>query len=156
MYLDETLRVRPGFESPHASLPLTRWLMRVFGAVVQVPMLPVDYTGHHDSFRSCVAAQLVGYDHPRTTMIVGPQQLAEESHSRESITLWLNENIDDNAVLIHRSPEVMPHTIDLQEHLIEMPLVPGPGTTFSQACRVQVAELVAPAPDGFVADQHPS
>ena len=156
MYLDETLRVLPGFEAPHASLPLTRWLMRVFGAVVQVSMLPVDYAGHHHSFRSCVAAQLVGYDHPGTTMIVCPQQLKEESHSRESITLWLNENIDDNAVLINRSPEVMPHTIDLQEHLIEMPLVPGPGTTFSQACRVQVAELVAPAPNAFVADQHPS
>ena len=97
MYLDETLRMLPGFEAPHASLPLTRWLMRVFGAVVQVSMLPVDYARHHDSFRRCVATQLVGYDHPRTTMIVGPQQLAEESHSSESITLWLNENINDNA-----------------------------------------------------------
>src|SRR5688500_14553426 len=87
----------PGFEAPHASLPLTRWLMRVFGAVVQVSMRPVDYAGHHHSFRRCVATQLVGYDHPRTTMIVGPQQLAEESHSSESITLWLNENINDNA-----------------------------------------------------------
>jgi hypothetical protein len=35
VYLDETLRVLPGFEAPHASLPLTRWLMRVFGEVVQ-------------------------------------------------------------------------------------------------------------------------
>ena len=56
MYLDETLRVLPGFEQPHASLPLTRWLMRVFGAVVQVSMLPVDYAGHHHSFRSTVAS----------------------------------------------------------------------------------------------------
>ena len=34
VYLDETLGVLPGFEPAHASLPFTRRLMGVLGAVV--------------------------------------------------------------------------------------------------------------------------
>jgi hypothetical protein len=46
VHLEESLGVPPGPEAPHASLPLTRWLMRVFGAVVQVSMLPMSHAGH--------------------------------------------------------------------------------------------------------------
>ena len=104
VHLDEALRVPGGLEPPHASLPLTRRLMRVLSPVVQVPVLPVSNARHHDSFGRSVAPQFIGHDHARTAMARGPQQLAEESHSRESVPLWLDENVDDDAVLIDGAP----------------------------------------------------
>ena|SRR5688572_22385140 len=91
MHLDEALRLPPGFEPAHASLPFARRLMRVLGPVVQVSMLPVCHAGHHDPLRRRVAAQLVGYDHSRTTTAVGLQQLAEEPHSRKAVALRLDQ-----------------------------------------------------------------
>lgn len=156
VHFDEALRLPGGLEAPHALLSFACRLMRVLGPVVQIPVLPVSDAGHDHSFRGCVAAQLVRYDHPRTTATVGLQQLAEESHGCETVSLWLDQNIDHNTFLIHGPPQIMPHTINVQKHLIEMPLVAGPVTSSSQARRVQVAELFTPAPDAFIANQHPA
>jgi hypothetical protein len=118
VHLDEALRVPAGLESPHASLSFTRRLVRVLGAVVQISVLSVSNAGHHQSFRGGVAAQLVRHNYSRTTITVCAQQLAEEAHSRQSVPLWLHQNINDDAVLIDGAPKIMPHTVDLQEHLI--------------------------------------
>jgi hypothetical protein len=50
------------------------------------------------SFRGGVAAQLVRHDHTRPTTTNGLQQLPEEPHGGKSVALWLDQNIDDNAV----------------------------------------------------------
>ena len=67
MHLDKALSVPSGFEPPHASLPLTRRLMRVLGPIVQVPVLSVSNARHHDPFRGGIAAQLVRYNHAGRT-----------------------------------------------------------------------------------------
>ena len=86
---------------PHPFLPFTRRLVGVLGPVVQVPGLPVSNARHHNSFRRGVAAQLIGHDYSRTT-VVNPQQPAKETHRREPVALFLHENIDHNTVLIRR------------------------------------------------------
>ena len=113
VHLDKALRVPSGLELPHAPLPFARWLMRILGPVVQIPMLPVSHAGHHHSLRDGVAAEFVRYDDSRAPTAVGPQQLAKEADRGESVSLWLHENIDHNAVLIHRTPEIMPLAVDL-------------------------------------------
>ena len=62
-----------------------------------------------------------------------PQQLAKETDCRESIPLRLHEDVEDNAVLIDRSPEVMSDAVDLEEDLVQMPFVAGPSTPSPQA-----------------------
>src|SRR3954454_4687304 len=44
--------------------------------------------------------------------------------------------------------------VDLEEDLIQMPFVSGPGTASPYPCSVQVAALLTPAPNRFVADQY--
>ena len=154
VHLDETLGVPSGFEPSHSSLPLTRRLMRVLRPVVQVPVLPVSDAGHHDSFRCGVAAQFIGNDHAWMPMAGRPQQLAKEPHGRETVALWLHQNIDDNTVLIDGPPEIMRDAIDIEEDLVQMPFVAGSGTPSPQAIGVLLAELFAPAPDRFIADHH--
>jgi hypothetical protein len=104
VHLDEALGVSGRFEASHPPLALTRGLMGDLGAIVQIPVLPVCDAGHDDSFGGSIAAQLVSHDDARAAMAAGPQQLAEESHSRESVPLWLNENVDDDTILIDGAP----------------------------------------------------
>ena len=54
-----------GLEPPHPFLPLSRWLVGVLGAVVQVSVLSVSNARHHDSFSRGVAAQVVSNDYSR-------------------------------------------------------------------------------------------
>lgn len=56
VHFDKLLGVPRGFEPSHAPLPLTRWLVRVLRAVVQIPMLSMSDVGYHDPFRRTVAA----------------------------------------------------------------------------------------------------
>jgi hypothetical protein len=51
VHLDKPLGMPSGLEPPHASLSLTRRLMRVLRAVVQVPMPSMKNFGHYDPFR---------------------------------------------------------------------------------------------------------
>src|SRR3954447_21048949 len=104
--------------------------MRVLRPVVQVPMLPMRNAGHHHSLRRPIAAQLVSNNHARFTTSC-PQQLAKETDRGETIPLRLHEDVEDYAVLIDRSPQVTSNTVDLEEDLIQMPFVPGPGTSSS-------------------------
>jgi hypothetical protein len=135
VHLDETLRVPGGLESPHSSLPLTSRLMRVLGTVVQVPVLPVSNARHHDSFGGSVAVQLIVDDYSRSTTAVNPQQPAKETHRREPVALFLHENIDHNTVLIDSAPEIMPHAVNVEEHLIPSAICRPYGPVIQRALR---------------------
>jgi hypothetical protein len=75
-------------------------------------------------------------------------------HGRETIPLRLHENIKNDTILIDGSPEKMRDAVDLEEDLIQMPLVTWPGTPSPQAIGKLAAELIAPAPDRFVTHHH--
>jgi hypothetical protein len=59
----EALGVTRGFKALHAPLPLTRGLVRVLGAVVEVAVLPVFYARHNLLLRSTIALQFIGDKH---------------------------------------------------------------------------------------------
>ena len=67
------------------------------------------------------------------------QQLAEQAFGRLFVASALDQHIQHDAVLIHSAPEIMLLAGDLEHHLIEMPLVAGPG----QAPPDDVGELLA-------------
>lgn len=54
-------------------------------------------------------------------------------------------DVEDMAVLVHGPPQVLPHSVDLDEHLIEMPFIAWP-----VAGGVPGPELLAPLPDGLM------
>src|SRR5689334_2259659 len=91
-------------------------------------------------------------------MALGRRPLTRNSLRKNLIaanqSLWLNQDLDDNAVLMHGRPEINPLALDGEEHLIEMPFISGPGTASPYVCSAQVAERFTPVPDVFVADQY--
>ena len=81
----EPLRMPRRFEAFHRPFALSGGLMRVLGAVVQIPRPPVLHRRHELAVGDLVAAQLVGDQHARHV----PQaleQLTEESLGRHRVS----------------------------------------------------------------------
>ena len=96
-----------------------------------------------------VASQLIGHDYARY-MLKTLQQPSEESLCGFGIPAWLNEDVEHDAILIHRAPKIMLHALDPDEHLVEVPFVPGPRTAASQTAGKGLAEFLAPASNGLI------
>jgi hypothetical protein len=110
---EKTLRMLRRLEALHLALSLPGRLMRVLRSIVEVPALSMSDARKNHFLRSAVATELVRNDHARLTP-TAPQQLSEESHSSKPIPLGLHQNIDYGSLLIDGAPEIMLHSIDLQ------------------------------------------
>ncbi|SRR6266511_3014257 len=81
-------------EALQVPLPLAGRLVRVFGAVIEIPMLAVLHTRENLPLRRAVAFQLVGDDHPGH--VLAPfQQLAEERLRRFLVPPALDYEVED-------------------------------------------------------------
>src|SRR4051794_19740360 len=102
-----------------------------------------------------IAPQLVSHDHSRH--ILQPrQQPPQETLGSIGIAPVLNKDVEHNAVLIHGAPEIVLHALDPEEHLVEIPLVPGPRPAAAQAVGEALAEFPAPPPHGLIGDDNAS
>ena len=99
-----------------------------------------------------VASQLVGHD--PAAHIATLQQAPEEALGGFGISPLLNEDVEHNAVLIHGAPKIVLHALDPDEHLVQVPLVPGPWPSAAQAVGKAPAEFLAPAPNGLIGDDN--
>ena len=79
--------------------------------------------GWHDlAVSGAVASQLVG-DEPPGWPALPLQQLTKEAFSGSPIASRLDEDIDDVAILVHRTPEILPLTLDGYKHLVQVPRI---------------------------------
>ena len=147
----EALGVADPLEALHlASAPSGR-LMRILGPVVEVLALAVLDPGHHLELGRAIAGQFVRHD--GAGYVPQPfQQLPEEALRRFGIPAALHQDVEHGAVLVDGAPEVMPFAADAEEHLIEMPFVPGSRPPSAQPIREALGELQAPAPDRLVGE----
>jgi hypothetical protein len=143
------------FESLHLALAAACRTMRVFGAIVQIPALSMFYIWKQLALRHAVASQLIGHDHARH-ILKALQQPSEESLCCFGVPPWLNEDVELNALLIHGAPQIVLHSLDPDEHLVEVPFVSWPGTAAAQAAGKGLAELLAPAPDRLIGSDNAS
>src|SRR5262249_228633 len=67
----------------------------------------------------------------------------------------LHQDVEDQALLVHRPPQPVPLPLDLQHHLVQMPLVTWSGAPPTQPVSEGLAELPAPPADRLVADRDP-
>src|SRR5882724_692334 len=91
-------------------------------------MLAVLHPRQNLSRRRAIAFELVRDDHPWN---VGQalEQLTEELLGGVLVPPTLYENIQDVAVLIHGTPQIVAFTVDREKNLIQVPLVARPSTT---------------------------
>ena len=80
------------------------------------------------------------------------QQTLEEPLSGVPIAPLLDQNIEDDTILIHGTPQIMLNALDPDEYLVEVPLVARPGTPAPQTISKALAEFLAPASHRLVGD----
>jgi len=78
--------------------------------------LPVLDIGKQMAPRHAIAPQLIGHDHP-WRILQTLQKSPEEAFGRLAIAPILNKNIEDNAMLIDGTPEIVLYPLDSNKHL---------------------------------------
>ena len=147
----EALGVADRLEALHLAFAPSGRLMRILGPVVEVLALAVLDPGQDLALGRAIAGQFVRHD--GAGYVPQPfQQLPEEALRRFGIPAALHQDVEHGAVLVDGAPEVMPFAADAEEHLIEMPFVPGSRPPSAQPIREALGELQAPAPDRLVGE----
>ena len=111
--------------------------------------------GKQHALSDAVASQLIGYDHARY-ILKALQQAPEESLRGLSIPPWLNEDVEHDAVLINGTPQIVLHSLDPDEHLVEVPFVSWPWPAAAYTTGMGLAELLAPAPHSLIGNHNAS
>src|SRR5262245_29075187 len=145
----EPLGMPHRFKAFHRPFALSGGLMRVLGAIVQILRPAMLHRRHELAVSHPVAGQFVGHQHARYI----PQtleQFAEEPLGCCGVSPRLHQHLQDVAVLVDCTPQVMGDAVDLHEDLIEVPLVAGAGAAPAQLVGVGLPELGAPAPDRLI------
>ena len=107
------------------------------------------------ALRNAVTSQLVGHDHSRH-ILQALQQSPEEPLGGFAIAPVLNQNVEDNTVLIHGTPEIVLHALDPDEHLIQVPFVARSWPAAAQTIGEALAEFLAPSPNRLIGDDNPT
>jgi hypothetical protein len=90
----------------HESFSLAGGLVGIFGAIVQIAILPMFHTGPYRAVGIAVAFELFRDDH--LGHVPAPfQQLAEKVLRGLLVSLTLDDNIEHSPVLIHGPPEIL-------------------------------------------------
>ena len=100
-----------------------------------------------------VAFQSVGNETKRITSLTF-EELAKESPRRTRVSTALQENVNDVAVLIYQTPEIVALSIDCHEHFVQLPRVTETALTPLQSAGVLRSELDGPLSDCFTSHVH--
>ena len=149
------LGVPGGFEAAHVSFSLPRRLMRDFCAVVLSAPLAMGNTG--DDVPACcpIAGEHIG--HQLTWDILQSfQQLAKEACGGVFVPSLLHEDIQDLAILIDRTPQIVARAINRDKHFVEMPGVAPSPLALPKRLRDSLSELQTPLAHGFVTHRYPA
>ena len=149
MHGQESLCLPGRFELSHVSLAVPCGLVGDFGAIVLVSVRAMSDRRHDRSVRRPVAAQLVGDQPPRLTLLA-LQQLAGKACGSPAVAPRLDEDIEDGAILIDGTPEIVSPSLDGDEDLVQVPDVAQPALSTFEPPSVVGLKRVTPQPDRFV------
>ncbi len=101
---------------------------------------PMLHAAHQLAVGHTVAGRLVSDQHLRHGP-QPPQQLTKEPGSGLGVTPGRDQNVQHGAVLVDRTPQVVGLAVDLDEHLVQVPLIAWPEPTATQPVREGLTEL---------------
>ena len=93
--------------------------------------------------RDAVASQLIRNDLSRV-VAMRLQQAFEKPLRRLSVASKLQKDIYDFPILIHRSPQIVLDSTDLDEHLVDVESIAETLVTAFQPSRISQSEFIAP------------
>ena len=78
------------------------------------------------------------------------QHPAKEAFGGSPVFVACDQNIQDIAVLVHRSPKIMAFAADCDEHFVHVPDVAESTLSSPQSAGIRWSKLPAPGSNGFV------
>ena len=146
----------PGGCNPRpAALPLTPGLRGILRAGVQIARLTGLHPREHLLLCGTVALELARDEHPRN-ILAALEPLAEGFLGGLLIPPAWSQNIQAMPLLIHRPPQLIPFTVEGEQDCLQVPLVPGLGSSMTELLGIGLAKLPAPLPAGFVGHRDPA
>ena len=122
---EETLCLPRRLEAFHLSFSPSRRLMRVLRPIIETLVLPVLDAGRDLLLRGPIAGQLVG-DHDARRPALPLQQLAQQALGGALIAPALDQHVEHDAVLVHRTPQPVLLAGNFDGNLIEVPCMDAP------------------------------
>ena len=101
--------------------------------------------------RGGVGGQSVGRDRLRMDALV-VEQFPGQLQRCSLVPTFLDQDVEDLALVVDGAPQVHPLAAKLHDHLIQMPAARRPGSRSAKVLGVEPAELERPAPDCLVTD----
>ncbi len=132
-----TVKRVPGVrgESARSVFALPGALVGVLGPVVQRLALPVAHRRHHLALRGTVGTQLVSDQGP-WGVLLGLEQLTQERTRRVRVTAAGHQHPQADTPLIYCPPQIILHPVHADHHLVQVPLVPRPGSLAPNLSRI--------------------
>jgi hypothetical protein len=125
--------------------------VRVLRPVVETLVLPVLNAGRDLLLRGLIASQLICDQDPWWAALP-LQQLSEQAFGGPFVPPALHQDVEHDAVLVHRAPQPVLLAGDLGDDLIQMPLVACARQPTADPIGDVLAELQRPLSYGLVAD----
>ncbi len=136
-------------EVTHLAFLLPGVLVGDFGPVIFIlPGSMVD-GGEDLSVRGRISSQVVGDELERWSALVF-QNLAKEAFGSFPVSVECDQDIENVAILVHRSPKIMALAADRDEQLVHMPDVAESTLSSPQRAGVFGSKFPAPRSNGFV------
>ena len=130
---EKSLNLYRQFETTHLAFLLPGVLVGDFSPVVLVLVGSMDDQWEDLSVRSRIASKLVGDELQRWPLLVF-QHLAKEAFSGSAVSMACDQDIEDVAILINRSPKITAFAADGDEQLVHVPDVPEPTFVAAAEC----------------------
>ncbi len=89
-------------------------------------------------------------------LLLAFQELDKEALRRTTVAPGLDEDIDHIAVLIDRTPEILPLAVGRDEDFVQKPRLPDATLTSFQCPRLLWTEFQTPLSNGFVGNDAPA
>ena len=103
---------------------------------------------------SWIAPEFVGDQSPRRLALT-IQHFTKESPGSSLVPVFSDQDVQNIAILIHCSPQVELHSLNLHEEFVNMPGVAQSTPLASDRAGVFRSELETPEADGLVGDDDP-
>jgi len=124
--------------------------MRILCPIVQALMLAMLNVKLHFPARRGVGLEFVG-DHDAWRLNGAFQEFRQEALRRSAVSPFLDQNVENKAVLIDRAPEPVSFAGDGNDDLVQMPFIATRRSPAADLIGKCAAELVRPSTHGLVA-----
>jgi hypothetical protein len=120
MEYEKPLRLRRRGEPSHRPFSLASRFVGDFGSVVRIDVVDVLHRGHDRTMSRIITSQFVGHQ-PSGFPALAFDQATKKPFSCMLIAAVLHEDINDIAVLIDCTPEILPLALNRDKEFVDMP-----------------------------------